>query len=345
MRIVSFALALTTGLSIGTAALALDEPPPRPADNGGPPRVYYVHSYYHATRNQAGLGERISVYVQNFPQLLAKTNGNCGGIVLFMNGSALPGIKPESCDPSGHVRFRLVRTEESYDAWRSLLGSPRGFTRPVQISVGSDKQFSVASDVDRFQLEVVPRRQFFLFLVLLIAGVVATVWLCRTRGMIRIGNPSLPQEQRPFSLALFQMAFWFFLVIAAYVFVWMITGELDTITESVLGLIGIGAATALGSEVIDQGKPEAKASGPSRGFLTDVLADDSGSVSLHRFQMFAWTLVLGVIFIASVYENLAMPQFSATLLGLMGVSSGTYLGFKVPESKATDAPPPPATTA
>jgi hypothetical protein len=36
----------------------------------------------------------------------------------------------------------------------------------------------------------------------------------------------------------------------------------------------------------------------------------------------------------SVYKDLAMPEFSATLLGLMGLSSGTYLGFKVPEKKA-----------
>jgi hypothetical protein len=28
-----------------------------------------------------------------------------------------------------------------------------------------------------------------------------------------------------------------------------------------------------------------------------------------------------------------MPQFNPTLLGLMGISSGTYLGFKVPESR------------
>jgi hypothetical protein len=26
-----------------------------------------------------------------------------------------------------------------------------------------------------------------------------------------------------------------------------------------------------------------------------------------------------------------MPEFSTTLLALMGISSGTYLGFKIPE--------------
>ena len=52
--------------------------------------------------------------------------------------------------------------------------------------------------------------------------------------------------------------------------------------------------------------------------------------------MFAWTLILGVIFIGSVYKDLAMPEFNVTLLGLMGISSGTYLGFKFPEKKQAD---------
>jgi hypothetical protein len=116
--------------------------------------------------------------------------------------------------------------------------------------------------------------------------------------------------------------------------------------------LGIGSATALGATIIDQGKPvNPPASAPpvvevppgtvatpvapvaSKGFLSDVLSDDQG-ISIYRFQLFAWTLVLGVIFCASVYNGLAMPQFSTTLLGLMGISSGTYLGFKVPEKSA-----------
>ena len=68
----------------------------------------------------------------------------------------------------------------------------------------------------------------------------------------------------------------------------------------------------------------------SINFLTDVLTDGQ-AYSFHRFQIFAWTIILGIIFIASVYNNLAMPQFSTTLLGLMGISAGTYIGFKFPE--------------
>jgi hypothetical protein len=343
-----FAAAGLLLLCCATAALASTEPPNTPVmpDNGGPPRVYFAHSYYPSHYNMAGLDDRISVHVQNFQQLLDKVNGNCSAIVLFIDAMPMRGLKPESCEAGvGHVRYRLQRTAEADEAWHGLLGSPTGYWRPVNISVGADPQFAVTTDVSNFHLELIPRAMFFLFAVLLLAALAILLYLCRSKGLIRSGDPALPPTKRPYSLALFQMAFWFFLVIAAYVFVWMINDELDTITESVLALIGIGAATALGSAVIDGGKDTAGTGGPSQGFLTDVLRDNSGSVSLHRFQMFVWTLVLGIIFVASVYHDLAMPQFSATLLGLMGISSGTYLGFKVPEAKATDVAPADATTA
>ena len=57
-------------------------------------------------------------------------------------------------------------------------------------------------------------------------------------------------------------------------------------------------------------------------------------MDFHRFQMMTWTLILGVIFIFGVFQQLAMPKFDATLLALMGISSGTYLGFKWPTAEA-----------
>jgi ABC-type Mn2+/Zn2+ transport system permease subunit len=62
----------------------------------------------------------------------------------------------------------------------------------------------------------------------------------------------------------------------------------------------------------------------------DIVSDANG-VSFNRFQIAAWTVVLGIVFISRVYRELAMPTFSDTLLGLMGISAGTYLGLKIPE--------------
>jgi hypothetical protein len=188
------------------------------------------------------------------------------------------------------------------------------------------------------------------------------------------------------------MAFWFFVVAVSYVFIWMITSDRESLTESALGLIGISAATALGAAVVGSSKqtaaeskrqelekeqaglqtrlnelgPQIAANPPnasdlkqeeaekkarlaqvakeiqdltaamipqqSKGFVNDILTDADG-ISLHRFQIAIWTVILGVIFVASIYNSLAMPQFSGTLLALMGISGGTYIGFKFPEKQ------------
>jgi len=337
----TFAVALFSCF-VAIAAVAQFEPPkapPKPPDTpGADPFVYYAHSYRGPDYDMAGLDDRISIHVQNFETLLKEVHNDCSGIVLFLDGMALKGLKPESCDKiNGHVRYRLSRTADADDAWHTLLGRPNGYFREVSVSLGSDAQFSMKSSVSSFRLEVIPKRQFLGFLVFLFLAIVLFGWLCRGTAIIRGGSPQVAATKRPYSLSLFQMAWWFFLVIAAYVFIWLINDELNTITESVLALIGIGAATAIGATVIDGNKQAPSTSDVSEGFFRDVLSDTTG-VSLHRFQMFIWTLVLGVIFMASVYKDLEMPQFSATLLGLMGISSGTYLGFKVPEKASTDAP-------
>ncbi|MEA2539941.1 MAG: hypothetical protein QOH35_1307 [Acidobacteriaceae bacterium] len=71
--------------------------------------------------------------------------------------------------------------------------------------------------------------------------------------------------------------------------------------------------------------------GKSDGFFLDILRDETG-ISFHRFQMMAWTIILGLVFVSSVWRDFTMPDFSVTLLGLMGISSGTYVGFKLSSS-------------
>jgi hypothetical protein len=143
------------------------------------------------------------------------------------------------------------------------------------------------------------------------------------------------QKHKRYSLARFQMAVWFFLVITSFLFIWLISGATDTITGSTLALIGIGAGTALGAAAIDITAQNGAQAAPkeSNGFFSDILSESASGVSFHRFQMFVWTLILGILFIYSVWNRLSMPEFSATLLALMGISSGTYLGFKIPEKQ------------
>jgi len=164
------------------------------------------------------------------------------------------------------------------------------------------------------------------------------------------------------------MAFWSVIVILAFIFLYMVTWDYDTITQGTLALIGISAGTGLAGAIVDSSKNSGMATEKTSlqtelagvppadamrqqaitqrlnqirtqmdtplhtGFISDLLTDANG-ISFHRMQIFVWTIILGVIFAISVYNDLLMPDFSATLLGLMGISSGTYVGFKFPENK------------
>jgi hypothetical protein len=316
------------------------------------------------------------------------------------------------------VYFPLVRNDASRPTWSHLLNRPV-LDRRVVVSVGFNNGEEIRSELrpdaqgeqkldQQFFLTIIPKfRTAIGFLVILIA-LIAFFALARYTHIIRDATaPRRPDGQKPYSLARGQMAFWFFLVIASYFFLWVVTGDMNTLNASVLGLIGISAGTALGSAFVDAAKPvpagssdnqpivdvtrpdlevlaelkqlqgdtqkelealqKARASiSPSdkqaleeneqrqnevrerlanyrwqsayftwptwKGVMYDLLAENN-LISFHRFQIFVWTLVLGIMFVASVYNELAMPAFSATLLGLLGISAGTYIGFKLPETK------------
>ena len=58
---------------------------------------------------------------------------------------------------------------------------------------------------------------------------------------------------------------------------------------------------------------------------------DNNGISFHRYQMFIWTMILVIIFLYRFITHLEFPVFEESLLTLQGISSGTYLGFKIPE--------------
>jgi len=71
----------------------------------------------------------------------------------------------------------------------------------------------------------------------------------------------------------------------------------------------------------------------SVNFFNDILTDETGA-SVHRFQMVAWTIVIGIIYVYGVWKSLALPDLNAALEALLGISSGAYLGFKIPEKQS-----------
>lgn len=329
-------------------------------------------------------------------------------LVPFLNGRAIRGNYPEELHPDkNRLHFHLEMTAANKELWTDLLGEPPGsLHRPVTFSVGLEMQSpfdSVYDQTNELPLTIISPVYGVISLLVVLFTLILFISLARRTHIIREPGP-LPAagKLRPYNLGRTQMAFWFFLIYVSYLVIWLITDALDTITPSLLALMGISAGTALSEAMIDSSKDSAQTNqiqeasaekltieqaisglqgqvdnlnaltaptaeelanrdnvnkqiqdnrtrlaqlnnqiqdltrpvtaNVSAGFLRDLLSDASG-YSFHRFQIFAWTIVLGIIFVSAVYNNLNMPEFSPTLLGLMGLSSGTYIGFKFPEKK------------
>jgi hypothetical protein len=103
---------------------------------------------------------------------------------------------------------------------------------------------------------------------------------------------------------------------------------IPTLSSQALGLLGIGSATYFAAASVDATKPPVNSE--SQGFWSDILSDAQG-LALYRFQMLVFNLLFGVLFILYVVQHVSMPEFDGNILTLMGMSAGTYAGFKIPE--------------
>jgi hypothetical protein len=66
--------------------------------------------------------------------------------------------------------------------------------------------------------------------------------------------------KKSFSLARCQMAWWFFIIVAAYFWVWTVTGDFNSLTNGALSLMGISAATGLAAAVVDSSRNDQRTS-------------------------------------------------------------------------------------
>jgi hypothetical protein len=299
---------------------------------------------------EASLGDSLSVKLRepawnNSVPSSQAANGK--KITLYLNGRDTK-ITPDIYDAAKHqLTFRLERTADNKDIWTALLRDPyKGSHRNVLVTVGVADSPPLTSAAS-FTLVVVKWAWYaWLWILLLIIVLIAFFRLAAKRDILRDGAP-VNGTRQPYSLGKSQMAWWFFLIIIGFVMIWLISGDRDTVTASLLTLMGISAGTGLGSSLIERNAknhPPAPAAGAvpaapppppppavSRGWLQDILSDSNGSICLHRLQIVLWTFVLGIMLIVAVVTSLTMPVFNDTLVTLMGISSGTYVGFKFAE--------------
>lgn len=355
-----------------------------------------------AAIKSAGLSDLLVVHVAHLNTWLkAHPGASIKQLRLFISSLEIDGSAPIGWDESGddvNLKYLLQRNEANNKTWNTLLGYP-GFGADffylrVSVSVGNSGQEPLPTKVNAFNFVRIYRNWFWGCMVFLALYFWLLFWCATKTPMLRdtpadltpLGITGLKAGATPYSLGKVQMAFWFSVVLASYVFIWLITDNYELISTGTLVLIGIGAGTGLSAVSIDSNKVQAtikkiqdlranqstlretteqlKAMLPAAGvaekiqfnqtvdgemtasineliaelkvtkdnFLNDLLTDANG-ISFHRLQMVVFTVVLGLVFLYSVWANLTMPDFSATLLTMQGITAGTYLGFKFPEKQ------------
>ena len=347
------------------------------------------------------LGTVVSIHGTNLDKLFSPS---CSGksVVLYLNGLPMTGLTPQPrINPAENiVQFTLSRNDQARINWSSILGSPMTSNDNVAVSLGFADGYPLPSAnpaATTLPFKVIPVGWFLLWAVFFLILLAVFLYYTSCTNIIRDPSPASAGSLGLFSLSRLQGAWWFFVIVASYLFIGIITGDFsNSINSTALILLGIGAGTVVGSAAIDSSTDTPAArnqtaasivklqaeirsvdaritqaqgvlngglqstdpayltaattlaeqsalkerlekqlglqQGQSQGLLRDILSDANG-ISFHRFQIAAFTVILSVIFIVQVYQTLAMPVFNTTLMGLLGLSAGTYLGLKIPEAK------------
>jgi hypothetical protein len=268
-------------------------------------------------------------------------------LVLFIDGKPSPiGFPAQITDSDDWVltplELRAPTDASSDDAktWRTLLSSgSKDGARAVEVSLG-DKDAKFPRDgtkITGMKLRVMKVGWVVAGGVAFLAMVVGLIMWGWNTPMLRDRAPvagTVPPDKPPFSLGRVQMAWWFFLSLAGFLFIWMLSGQWSNVmTMSVVALVGISGATGAAAMAIDGPAAAGQPPPQSKDFLRDITSSGDGVV-LHRVQMLVWTVVMGLIFAWSVVWTFSFPAFDNAMLVLAGLVNGVYVGFKFPEKAA-----------
>jgi hypothetical protein len=151
------------------------------------------------------------------------------------------------------------------------------------------------------------------------------------------------------STSKFQWFLWLMVILFAYTALWVLRAEqgnysaLSEIPVNLLTVLGFSTATAAAAKGITAAyvqtgkvtKPGA-AQGAAPKNTGGIFQDDNGVPELAKIQMVGFTIIAIAIFLATVIHQIVsndvsagLPNIDSSLMVLMGISQGGYLGKKL----------------
>jgi hypothetical protein len=296
-----------------------------------PPTIQNVHSG-NSLLNEGSVKEDLVIKISGLDTALLRQP-----LYLYVNDKPFAALKAKTqlYHSDQALVFELGKTSDSL--W-SQFYSFKSTSVPVRMDIGTDKSKLTESTKPNFTLLMSNKWLFIISSI--ISTLFFAVFLFYVFGKRSMLKDESTAVNKPYSLSRFQLAWWTGIIVIAYIMIYSLKQDLNVITLSAVGLLGISVAATAFARTIDFSQQNNATSRhqdeESEGFMLDLLSDENG-ISIHRFQSFVFTILFGVFFIYRVVKDCSMPELGTMELGLMGISSGTYVAVKSLENKATPA--------
>jgi hypothetical protein len=167
----------------------------------------------------------------------------------------------------------------------------------------------------------------------------------KSRNALWLGLDGRPSTSK------FQFWIWTGVILFGYTFLYAFRAwhlgnlaPLDSFPKSLLIAMGLSGTTLVAAKAITTGSVQSGKVDKSVGTsapLGGLVTDDAGQPDLPKIQLLAWTFVAVAIFVVQIFgkempsASPQLPDIDGSLLVLMGLGQGAYLGTKL---VTTDTP-------
>jgi hypothetical protein len=241
----------------------------------------------HDILGRCTFGELVTLTVPNYRQWIDATKTDASKLQLLLDGMAVDGVPPiQSCSLRGgaetcKILFRLLRdpaNEKNVATWQLVIAQLNGRSTSLNAALGVDGRPAGKYGTFNFDVQRTPILEIMVYLVLLF---ILFILACRsdlTRDTT-VSNiyPQIVDQycagpyRNPASLAKTQMALWTIIVFFSYIYLWIVSWDLNTLNTTALALMGLSAGTAVGARLVDTtNKASLVLSGPDSQWLADL---------------------------------------------------------------------------
>jgi len=134
------------------------------------------------------------------------------------------------------------------------------------------------------------------------------------------------------SLSQLQIVLWTLVVGMSAIYVMTLSGNLISISDGTLILLGIASGAALAARIPGSGQPvpvvPVPGAEPATPEWSDLVIPDRSTreIDVTRLQMLAFTLITAAFVVVKVVVDYEIPSIPSNFLVLMGISNGVYVG-------------------